>query len=109
MSLKAEDVEKISKLSKLSLKPDEAEKMRLKLNHFFAMVQTMKDVDTRGVVPMAHPLDAMPESNRRLQHVPTSALRLRPDILSEINERQNNQMSAPATEKGFFLVPKVIE
>ncbi len=109
MSLKAEDVEKISKLSKLSLKPDEAEKMRIKLNHFFAMVQTMQGVDTRGVEPMAHPLDAMLKANRSQQHVPASALRLRPDVVNEINDRQNNQMSAPATEKGFFLVPKVIE
>jgi aspartyl-tRNA(Asn)/glutamyl-tRNA(Gln) amidotransferase subunit C len=36
-------------------------------------------------------------------------LRLRPDEASEPNDRQANQRSAPAVERGLFLVPKVIE
>ena len=38
-----------------------------------------------------------------------SALRLRPDVVSEPNAREANQKSAPAVERGLFLVPKVIE
>jgi aspartyl-tRNA(Asn)/glutamyl-tRNA(Gln) amidotransferase subunit C len=37
------------------------------------------------------------------------ALRLREDIASEPNQREANQQSAPAVERGLFLVPKVIE
>ncbi|HZF79667.1 MAG TPA: Asp-tRNA(Asn)/Glu-tRNA(Gln) amidotransferase subunit GatC, partial [Rubrivivax sp.] len=37
------------------------------------------------------------------------ALRLRDDVVSESDERQANQRSAPAVEDGLFLVPKVIE
>jgi aspartyl-tRNA(Asn)/glutamyl-tRNA(Gln) amidotransferase subunit C len=51
---------------------------------------------------MAHPLDAMPT-------MPPIHLRLRPDEASEPNDRQANQRSAPAVERGLFLVPKVIE
>jgi aspartyl-tRNA(Asn)/glutamyl-tRNA(Gln) amidotransferase subunit C len=37
------------------------------------------------------------------------ALRLRQDRVSEPNQREANQQSAPAVERGLFLVPKVIE
>ena len=37
------------------------------------------------------------------------ALRLRDDVVSEFNQREANQKSAPAVEHGLFLVPKVIE
>jgi aspartyl-tRNA(Asn)/glutamyl-tRNA(Gln) amidotransferase subunit C len=48
---------------------------------------------------MAHPVEAIQEV----------ALRLRDDVVSEPNNRENNQRSAPAVERGLFLVPKVIE
>jgi aspartyl-tRNA(Asn)/glutamyl-tRNA(Gln) amidotransferase subunit C len=37
------------------------------------------------------------------------ALRLRDDVVTEGNERDANQRSAPVVEDGLFLVPKVIE
>jgi aspartyl-tRNA(Asn)/glutamyl-tRNA(Gln) amidotransferase subunit C len=58
-------------------------------------------VDTHDVVPMAHPVDAMRGADIQL--------RLRPDVASEPNQREANQQSAPAVERGLFLVPKVIE
>ncbi len=48
---------------------------------------------------MAHPTAV-------IDHV---ALRLRDDVVSEPNQREANQASAPAVEDGLFLVPKVIE
>jgi len=36
-------------------------------------------------------------------------LRLRDDVVSESNQREAIQQSAPAVERGLFLVPKVIE
>ena len=73
-----------------------------KINGFFGIVKQISAVDTAGVVPMAHPLDAMRNS-------PEMALRLRADAVSETNQREANQQSAPAVENGLFLVPKVIE
>ena len=35
--------------------------------------------------------------------------RLRPDEVSETDQRDRFQTIAPATEKGLYLVPKVIE
>ncbi|MES9845455.1 MAG: Asp-tRNA(Asn)/Glu-tRNA(Gln) amidotransferase subunit GatC, partial [Candidatus Sedimenticola sp. 6PFRAG5] len=52
-------------------------------------------VGTEGVVPMAHPLHMVQ--------------RLREDVVTETNQRDNFQSVAPLTEDGLYLVPKVIE
>jgi len=66
---------------------------------FFNIVEQMRAVDTTGIEPLAHPVVAM----RAI------ALRLRDDVANEPNQREANQRSAPAVERGLYLVPKVIE
>jgi len=102
MSLTTLDIQRIANLARLALQPDEEARMLEKINGFFGIVEQISAVDTTGVVPMAHPLDAMHNS-------PEIALRLRADAVSETNQREANQQSAPAVENGLFLVPKVIE
>lgn len=102
MSLTALDIQRIANLARLALKPDEEARMLDKINNFFGIVEQISAVDTKDVVPMAHPVDAMRNS-------PGIALRLRDDTVSEPNQREANQQSAPAVENGLFLVPKVIE
>jgi aspartyl-tRNA(Asn)/glutamyl-tRNA(Gln) amidotransferase subunit C len=99
MSLNAQDIDRIANLARLQLQPAEAERMREQINGFFNIVEAMQAVDTTGVEPLAHPVAA-------IQDV---ALRLRDDVVSEPNHRDANQQSAPAVERGLFLVPKVIE
>jgi aspartyl-tRNA(Asn)/glutamyl-tRNA(Gln) amidotransferase subunit C len=96
------DIQRIANLARLALQPDEEARMLDKINDFFGIVEQISAVDTAGVVPMAHPVDAMHNS-------PEMALRLRTDTVSEPNQREANQKSAPAVENGLFLVPKVIE
>ena len=102
MSLTTLDIQRIANLARLALQPDEEARMLDKINDFFGIVEQISAVDTKGVVPMAHPVDAMRNS-------PEIALRLRADAVSEPNQREANQQSAPAVENGLFLVPKVIE
>jgi len=102
MSLTTLDIQRIANLARLALQPDEEARMLDKINNFFGIVEQISAVDTKGVVPMAHPVDAM-------RNTPDIALRLRADIVSEPNQREANQQSAPAVENGLFLVPKVIE
>jgi aspartyl-tRNA(Asn)/glutamyl-tRNA(Gln) amidotransferase subunit C len=102
MSLTTLDIQRIANLARLALQPDEEARMLEKINDFFGIVEQISAVDTTGVVPMAHPVDAMHNS-------PEMALRLRTDTVSEPNQREANQQSAPAVENGLFLVPKVIE
>jgi aspartyl-tRNA(Asn)/glutamyl-tRNA(Gln) amidotransferase subunit C len=60
---------------------------------------------------MAHPLDAMAHLQQHMSDADAQGitLRLREDTVSEPNQREANQRSAPAVERGLFLVPKVIE
>ncbi|WP_395699516.1 Asp-tRNA(Asn)/Glu-tRNA(Gln) amidotransferase subunit GatC [Aquabacterium sp.] len=99
MALNLEDVSRIAKLARLELSPAEAPVMLANLNEFFSIVEQMSAVDTSGVEPLYTPLSA-------LQQV---ELRLRDDVVTEGNQREANQRSAPAVEDGLFLVPKVIE
>ncbi len=55
----------------------------------------MEAVDTTGVTPMSHPFDVVQ--------------RLREDIVTAENRRDDFLSIAPKTEDGLYLVPKVIE
>ncbi|MDB5744146.1 MAG: aspartyl/glutamyl-tRNA(Asn/Gln) amidotransferase subunit [Polaromonas sp.] len=99
MELTFKDIERVAHLARLELRLDESERTLSQLNGFFALVGQMQAVDTDGVQPLAHPADILGEV----------ALRLREDIASEPNQREASQVSAPAVERGLFLVPKVIE
>ncbi len=99
MSLTPQDIARIANLARLELKADESERMLTQINGFFGIVEAMQAVDTTGITPMAHPVAAIQDIT----------LRLRPDVASEPNQRDLNQQSAPAVERGLFLVPKVIE
>lgn len=99
MALSLEDVDRIAMLARLELSSAEQQAMHAQLNDFFDIVAQMSKVDTQGVEPLFTPLSAtMPVQ-----------LRLREDAVTEANERERNQRSAPAVENGLFLVPKVIE
>ncbi|NNU45103.1 Asp-tRNA(Asn)/Glu-tRNA(Gln) amidotransferase subunit GatC [Ramlibacter montanisoli] len=99
MSLNSQDIARIANLARLELQPAESERMLAQINGFFAIVEKMRAVDTAGVEPLNHPVAAVQDVQ----------LRLREDVASEPNQREANQRSAPAVERGLFLVPKVIE
>ena len=99
MSLTSSDIARIAKLARLDLSPAHGERMLGQLNGFFDIVEQMRAVDTTGVEPLAHPVAAIGEI----------ALRLREDKVSEPDNREANQRSAPEVQNGLFLVPKVIE
>ena len=99
MSLTSSDISRIANLARLELHPTESERMLTQLNGFFGIVDAMRAVDTTGIEPLAHPVATITDIT----------LRLRDDMVSEPNNREANQKSAPAVENGLFLVPKVIE
>ena len=99
MALILQDIERVANLARLELRQDETERTLSQLNGFFKLVAQMEAVNTDGVEPLAHPAAILGEV----------ALRLRDDIVCEPNQREASQASAPAVERGLFLVPKVIE
>jgi aspartyl-tRNA(Asn)/glutamyl-tRNA(Gln) amidotransferase subunit C len=98
MALTPADVSRIAQLARLELQPAERAAMLAQLNGFFGIVAQMGAVDTSGVEPLYTPLSAVQEVT----------LRLREDVVTESDQREANQRSAPAVEDGLFLVPKVI-
>jgi aspartyl-tRNA(Asn)/glutamyl-tRNA(Gln) amidotransferase subunit C len=95
MSLDAADVTKIAHLARLAITEHDIPEYARNLSNILSFVEQMRAVDTTGVSPMAHPLDA--------------AQRLRPDVVSETDQRESFQAIAPQVEAGLYLVPKVIE
>lgn len=100
MSLVLSDVKRIASLSRLELTDEQAGQTLEKLNGIFALVEQMKAVDTTGIEPLSHPIAAFTDN---------IALRLRDDVVTEENRREDYQQPAPATQDGLYLVPKVIE
>jgi aspartyl-tRNA(Asn)/glutamyl-tRNA(Gln) amidotransferase subunit C len=99
MALTPADVSRIAHLARLELSPAESAAMLGQLNGFFRIVEQMSAVDTRGVEPLYTPLSALG----------SVALRLRDDAVTETDERERNQRSAPQVQDGLYLVPRVIE
>ncbi len=95
MSLDKDQVQQIAMLARLKLGEDEYAESVEKLSRIVDFVDHLAEADTSGVIPMAHPLDI--------------AQRLRPDVVTEPNDRDRYQENAPSVMDGLYLVPKVIE
>ena len=95
MALERSDVEKIAHLARLGLSEGEIPQTTATLNNILGLIDAMQAVDTAGIEPLAHPLEA--------------TQRLRADAVTEQNQRDTYQAVAPAVESGLYLVPKVIE
>jgi aspartyl-tRNA(Asn)/glutamyl-tRNA(Gln) amidotransferase subunit C len=99
MSLSDDQLRRIARLARLDLARDELAPVARRLNRVLALIDEMRSVDTAGIEPMAHPLDAqLPDGQR-----------LRPDAVTEPGRREDYQQVAPAAQDGLYLVPKVIE
>jgi len=95
MTLDARQVEKIAHLARLGISADDVPEYARNLSAILAFVEQLSRVDTTGVEPLAHPLEA--------------TQRLRPDAVTEQDEREKFLRNAPLTEAGLYLVPRVVE
>ena len=85
----------LANLARIDIDEDIVDGTMKSINDILSLMDQLQSVDTVGVEPMAHPLDA--------------CQRLRKDIITEKNQRDGLQAVAPAVENGLFLVPKVID
>ena len=95
MSITEDQVKHIAKLARLEVRNDEIAYYSQNLTRILALVEQMNDINTVNVEPLAHPQDA--------------TLRLREDAVTETDQHEHFQQNAPATERGLYLVPKVVE
>jgi aspartyl-tRNA(Asn)/glutamyl-tRNA(Gln) amidotransferase subunit C len=82
-------------LARIRISDEDIGLVTLRITEILQMVDQLQAADTQGVEPMANPLDAIQ--------------RLRSDVVTEGNRREEFQSIAPAVENGLYLVPRVIE
>ncbi|MBK8676096.1 MAG: Asp-tRNA(Asn)/Glu-tRNA(Gln) amidotransferase subunit GatC [Cellvibrionales bacterium] len=95
MVFERQQVEQLARLARLGLDDAVLARTTQSLGDVLTLIDQLQALDTAGVEPMSHPLDAVQ--------------RLRADVVSEPNQREALQAIAPAVADGLFLVPKVIE
>ena len=88
------DINHLARLAALRLDGDERLGVERDLQRIIALVDEMQAVDTEGVDPLAHPLDA--------------TQRLRADEATELIDRERYQAGAPEARDGLYLVPSVL-
>jgi aspartyl-tRNA(Asn)/glutamyl-tRNA(Gln) amidotransferase subunit C len=95
MSVDAATVRKIASLARIAVTPQEVDAMASELNNILGWVEQLSEVDTDGIEPLAA--------------VIPNQLRLRDDVVTDGDIRDEVLANAPQAEHGFFAVPKVIE
>jgi len=94
MSLTRQEVEKVSLLARLELSPDELDRMTVQMGQIVAYVETLSELNTEAVEPMAHALEV---SNV------FAADEVRPSL-----DRAEALANAPHHDREFYLVPAVL-
>ncbi len=95
MSLTPEDVRKIAHLARLNVSDADIAQNVPQLSGILEFIAQLEKADTASIEPLAHPLDI--------------SQRMRPDVVTEKDQREKFQRIAPQVEAGLYLVPKVIE
>ncbi len=96
MSISLEAIERIAHLARLPYENTrESLAIQDDLNRIVQMVDQITEANTENIAPMAHPL--------QMNQI------LRPDKVTELNERDVLMKLSSKTESGLYLVPQVIE
>lgn len=95
MPLKDKDLKHIAYLARINIDKNKIPSLKKELESILDLVEQMNVADTKSVLAMSHPLDISQP--------------LREDKVTEENDRDNLQKSAPSTKAGLFLVPKVLD
>jgi aspartyl-tRNA(Asn)/glutamyl-tRNA(Gln) amidotransferase subunit C len=95
MSVTSQQVRHIAKLARIGMSDAEIEALVPELNNILGWVEQLGEVNTDGVEPLTAVIDLK--------------LRLRDDVVTDGNIRDEVLANAPEAQHGFFAVPKVIE
>ncbi len=95
MSVDSDTVRHIAKLARIAVTDAEVDALAPELSNILGWIEQLSEVDVVGVEPMT---SVMPIQQR-----------LRADEVTQGGIRNDVLANAPASEQGFFAVPKVIE
>lgn len=89
-----EEVLKVAQLSKLKLNEEEIEIFSKQFNDIISFIETLKEVDTEGVLPF---YELNIEESQHREDIPTGSL-----------TNEEALLNGPEKEGGFFIVPRVV-
>lgn len=97
MTVSSDTISEMAQLARLRLSEGELAALTERFSAILKLFEQLQvqAAPVQGLEPMANPLDARQ--------------RLRPDRISEDNQRARLQAVAPAVENGLYLVPRVLE
>ena len=95
MNIDLKTIKHISKLSRISVDDQKAEKLANDLNSIFKFIEKLNELKTDKVEP--------------LTSVAETSLRLRSDEVKSNNIREQIVKNSPQDNEDYFVVPKVIE
>ena len=95
MSVDAATVRRIAHLARIAVADNEIEHLRGEINNMLAFVEQLNEVNVDGVEPTAS--------------VEDMKLKMRDDVVNDGGDVRRVLANAPATDDGFFQVPKVVE
>ncbi len=95
MSVDTATVKRVAHLARIAVTDEEAEGFKAELNTILGFVEQLSEVDVSTVEPMTS--------------VVAMKMKMRADEVTDGFYADKIVANAPATEDGFFLVPKVVE
>ncbi|KQM35012.1 MULTISPECIES: Asp-tRNA(Asn)/Glu-tRNA(Gln) amidotransferase subunit GatC [Rhizobium/Agrobacterium group] len=95
MSVDLATVKRVARLSRIAVSEDEANTMLGQLNGILGFVEQLSEVNVDGVEPMTS--------------VTPVAMKKRADVVTDGDKADDIVANAPATDRNFFMVPKVVE
>ena len=95
MAIDAATVKKVARLASIRIAEDRLEPLAAELSGILAWIEQLNEVDTEGVAPMAS--------------TEAVTLPMREDVVTDGGDPAVVLANAPRAERGFFVVPKVIE
>ncbi len=87
-------IEHIANLARLRFPETDLERYTQKARHIIEYVEKLKSVDTTGIEPTAHAVDAQGF--------------MRDDVVTAFENRKEIMANAPGRDDDFFQVPKVL-
>ena len=95
MAIDAATVRKVAHLARIRVEEDRLEPLAQELSTILTWIEQLNEVDTEGVAPMAS--------------TEAVSLPMREDVVTDGGDPARVLANAPKPERGFFVVPKVVE
>jgi aspartyl-tRNA(Asn)/glutamyl-tRNA(Gln) amidotransferase subunit C len=95
MAVDRETVKRVARLARIKVTEEEAAALEGELNGILGWVEQLSEVDVTGVEPMTS--------------VTPMRMKKRPNQVTEGDRTADILSNAPASQDGYFVVPKVVE